>query len=77
MPIIGSGGILPGESYLLGWGFISTFSSALILWRTTYNLFFNRKKVKKAREAIHIVMSCFMICKFFFKKFSKMFILKI
>ncbi|EAL63673.1 hypothetical protein DDB_G0287547 [Dictyostelium discoideum AX4] len=61
MPIIGSGGILPGESYLLGWGFISTFSSALILWRTTYNLFFNRKKVKKAREAIHIVMSCFMI----------------
>ncbi|KAN0025010.1 hypothetical protein ACTFIV_009421 [Dictyostelium citrinum] len=61
MPIIGSGGILPGASYLLGWGFISTFSSALILWRTTYNLFFNRKKVKKAREAIHIVMSCFMI----------------
>ncbi|KAN0029910.1 hypothetical protein ACTA71_008048 [Dictyostelium dimigraforme] len=61
MPIIGSGGILPGENYLLGWGFISTFSSTLIIWRTTYNLFFNKKKVKKAREAIHIVMSCFMI----------------
>ncbi|KAK5578473.1 hypothetical protein RB653_008144 [Dictyostelium firmibasis] len=57
----GSGGILPGESYLLGWGFISTLSSALIIWRTIYNVFFNRKKVKKAREAIHIVMSCFMI----------------
>ncbi|EGC30927.1 hypothetical protein DICPUDRAFT_89867 [Dictyostelium purpureum] len=61
MPIIGSGGVLPGVSYLLGWGFIAAFSGAFLIWRTVYNVLFCSKKIKTMREIIHGTMACFMI----------------